>query len=148
MPDTSRDPIQQAAETAARNQTMQIAGERRGDVSVFVCPECGGILWQVDEPKLIYFRCHVGHTIAGEALLMQQAQAAENSLWQTIRTLTDSVVLARQLAREAEKQSDQEAAARFAQQAQAAGQQADTLRGIAEDVQEHDLVSGAGRTDK
>ena len=35
------------------------------------CPECGGALWQLDDPGLVRFRCHVGHAYNGEVLLAE-----------------------------------------------------------------------------
>ena len=43
----------------------------------FTCPECGGSLWQVDEPDLLRFRCHVGHAYNAEVLLSEQGEALE-----------------------------------------------------------------------
>src|SRR5262245_23907549 len=40
--------------------------------SAFVCPECGGALWEMEQRKLLRFRCHVGHVFTGETLVEQQ----------------------------------------------------------------------------
>jgi two-component system chemotaxis response regulator CheB len=37
------------------------------------CPDCGGAMAQVDLPKISYFRCHVGHQFAPQALVAAQA---------------------------------------------------------------------------
>src|SRR5207253_1472125 len=58
---TMSDPLEQLPECVLRDFDAQIQGARRGEISTFSCPECGGPLWQVDEIQLLRFRCHVGH---------------------------------------------------------------------------------------
>lgn len=132
MPNTSNEPITQAIETVERDRQAQIAGERLGRPSLYTCPDCSGLLWQVNETELVQFRCHVGHILTGESLLAGQTAAAENSLWYTIRTLTDQMVLARELAETARRQGNSEAAAEFEARVQAAEQKSLALRQIAE----------------
>src|SRR5581483_1706827 len=60
------DPIDKMPEAVNRDFAQQIHNGRRGERSVFSCPECGGALWQVDEAELVRFRCHVGHAYNGE----------------------------------------------------------------------------------
>jgi two-component system chemotaxis response regulator CheB len=92
------DPIDKIPEVQARDQEAQKEGKRRGALSVFTCPECGGSLWQVDEQTVVRFRCHVGHACNGEALLAEQTEIPEAALWTAVRTFKDKTVLARQLA--------------------------------------------------
>lgn len=67
-----KDPLEQTADAAALDMQQQARDGRRGEVSVYRCPECGGSLWQVNEEKLLRFRCHVGHLYQGEDLLAEQ----------------------------------------------------------------------------
>lgn len=132
MPDQRRDPVRENVQTMEEDRAAQIEGQRQGRPSPFTCPDCGGTLWQVNEPELVFFRCHVGHSLTGEALLQGQTNAAENALWYTVRTLTDKGVLAQQLAGESRKCGDEGAAVRFEEQARAAEEQARTLRQVAD----------------
>ena len=101
---------------------------------MLTCPECGGALWQVGEPGLVHFRCHVGHALSGQALLRAQAEALEKALWCAARTLTDQATLARQLATEARRRGSEDAAAaaEFEAQAVAAEWQGQALRRLIE----------------
>jgi two-component system chemotaxis response regulator CheB len=128
----SRSPITQAIETVELDRQAQITGNRLGRPSLYTCPDCSGLLWQVNESELIQFRCHVGHILTGESLLAGQTAAAENSLWYTIRTLTDQMVLARELAEYARRHGNAEAVAEFEAQAQTAEQKFQALRQVAE----------------
>lgn len=95
------DPVTANVQTVEQDTARQVANDRRGQLSIYTCPECGGSLWQVDTPALVQFRCHVGHVLSGEDLLQDQAQALEASLWRAVRLLEDHRNLARQMGREA-----------------------------------------------
>jgi hypothetical protein len=43
------------------------------------CPDCGGAMAQVDLPQISYFRCHIGHQFAPQALAAAQVEASEKS---------------------------------------------------------------------
>jgi two-component system, chemotaxis family, protein-glutamate methylesterase/glutaminase len=111
------DPIDRMPAVVDRDMDRQAKNERRGDVSTFTCPECGGALWQVDEPGLIRFRCHVGHAYSGEALFAEQTESLEAALWTAVRTFREKSVLGRQLAAIEQAKGNREAAARFEERA-------------------------------
>jgi hypothetical protein len=116
------DPIEQIPEVQAQDQEAQKNGRRRGGLSVFTCPECGGSLWQVNEKEVVRFCCHVGHVYHGEALLAQQTEILEAALWTAVRTFKDKTVLARQLAGQERERGHEEAARRFEERAEQAEQ--------------------------
>jgi len=107
------DPIEQMPKFVNRDMERQARNERRGEVSTFTCPECGGALWQVDDTGLVRFRCHVGHAYNGETLLAEQSEALEAALWTAVRTFREKAVLARQLAAREREKGNAGAAARF-----------------------------------
>jgi two-component system, chemotaxis family, protein-glutamate methylesterase/glutaminase len=53
------------------------------------CPNCGGVLWQMDNPDLKTFRCHTGHSFTAEALLDSQTEKIEETLWVALRMLEE-----------------------------------------------------------
>ena len=85
----------------ARTNQAQIQGERDEQPSIYSCPDCGGVLWQMNEQDFIRFRCHVGHAHSAESLLKQQMETLESSMWYAVRTLADRANLSRQLAEKA-----------------------------------------------
>jgi two-component system chemotaxis response regulator CheB len=113
----SMDPIERLPEVVDQDMARQAQNDRRGEVSVFTCPECGGSLWQVDETGLVRFRCHVGHAYGGEVLLSEQTEALEAALWTAVRTFKEKSILASQLAHHQLASGNPEAAARFEEQA-------------------------------
>jgi two-component system chemotaxis response regulator CheB len=111
------DPIERMPEVVDKDMDLQARNERRGSVSVFSCPECGGTLWQVDETGLIRFRCHVGHAYHGDTLLAEQSEALEAALWTAVRIFRERSVLVRQLAARERLKGNAAAADRFDEQA-------------------------------
>lgn len=56
-----------------------------GDQVPFNCPGCGGVLWKVDEDPNLRFRCHTGHAYTAAALLAEQTQKIEETMWTALR---------------------------------------------------------------
>jgi two-component system, chemotaxis family, protein-glutamate methylesterase/glutaminase len=53
------------------------------------CPNCGGVLWEVDTPDLQRYRCHTGHSYTAHALLDTQTEKIEETLWVSLRMLEE-----------------------------------------------------------
>lgn len=53
------------------------------------CPECGGALWQLSQPKVLRYRCPVGHAFTAATLLETQSEKIEETLWITLRMLEE-----------------------------------------------------------
>jgi hypothetical protein len=49
----------------ARNAQL-IVKQQLGTVSTLTRPECHGALWEIKDPSVLRFRCHVGHRAAHE----------------------------------------------------------------------------------
>jgi two-component system chemotaxis response regulator CheB len=130
------DPIERMPDIVARDMNAQAHNAHRGKVSTFTCPECGGALWQVDEPGLIQFRCRVGHAYSGEVLLTEQSEALEAALWTAVRTFRERSVLGRQLSAAERGKGNALSAQRFEEQAAQAARYAAL-------IVEHVLQSGA-----
>jgi two-component system chemotaxis response regulator CheB len=111
------DPIDKMPETVDQDMRAQASGRRRGLPSVYSCPECSGVLWQVDQEELTRFRCHVGHVYYAEQLLDGQAEALEAALWTAARIFREQSTLSRQLCRQQRDRGDTDSAARYEEQA-------------------------------
>ncbi|MGJ7456311.1 chemotaxis protein CheB [Halomonas sp. RA08-2] len=59
--------------------------EALGDQVPYNCPDCGGVLWEIEEEKLLRYRCHTGHAFTSSALLAQQTDKIEETLWVALR---------------------------------------------------------------
>lgn len=102
--------------------------ERPGKPSAFSCPDCGGVLWEIDEGKFARFRCRVGHAYSPETMLAAQSDVLEEAMWTAMKTLEESARLSKRLAA-AERERDHEwMAERFDEKESEARDHADIIR--------------------
>jgi len=85
-----------------------------GKTSAYSCPECGGVLREIQDGNLLRFRCRVGHAFSVESVLAEQSEALDKALWVALRTLEEKVELLRRLAGQASGQGKQWLAQSFA----------------------------------
>ena len=55
-----------------------------GKVSAYTCPDCHGVLVQIEEGKVVRFRCHTGHAFSFKSLLAEINEAIDKGLWDTL----------------------------------------------------------------
>jgi two-component system, chemotaxis family, protein-glutamate methylesterase/glutaminase len=106
----------------------QETGERDKETTVYTCPDCGGVLWQFNEGGLVRFRCHVGHSMSAEDLVIGQSEKIEETLWMAVRSLQEQAALARQIAVGLREKGDHIGAGRFEERAVHAEQDMTILR--------------------
>jgi two-component system chemotaxis response regulator CheB len=68
-----------------------------GRRSVLSCPDCGGVMWEIDEGELSRFRCHVGHTYTSELMSLALDENLRRALASATRALDERTALARKL---------------------------------------------------
>lgn len=71
--------------------------EQQGAPAGLSCPECGGSLFEPDDPDVVHFRCRTGHAYSPESLLAQQDISLEGTLWAAVRALQENAALARRM---------------------------------------------------
>lgn len=69
-----------------------------GDVSKYTCPDCHGVLVQIEEGSIVRFRCHTGHAFSIQSLIVEVNDAIDDGLWATIRAIEERIMLLRQVA--------------------------------------------------
>ncbi len=69
-----------------------------GKPSCFACPDCEGVLWEIEDSKPKRYRCHTGHGYSLRSLVHTQQLATDHALWAAIRALQDREKLLRTLA--------------------------------------------------
>ena len=77
-----------------------------GRPSAFSCPECNGVLWELENSKPVRYRCHTGHAFSITTLEATQLKATEEALWCAIRALQQREALLRRLATESREGVD------------------------------------------
>jgi two-component system chemotaxis response regulator CheB len=98
--------------------------------SGFACPDCNGALWELDDGKLIRFRCRVGHMFAAEALVHGQAEELEEALWSAINVMEERGELTRRLADRAAQSGFDETSQRYRRTSQEMHEQAAQIRAL------------------
>lgn len=98
--------------------------QQPGTPSEFACPECHGVLWEVDENGLLRFRCRVGHAFTADALRLAMSEAGENALWAAMRALEEKVALLRRMS----SRSEGKLSNRYREDAEANDRYVDTIR--------------------
>jgi two-component system chemotaxis response regulator CheB len=91
--------------------------DRPGRPSAFACPDCGGVLWELEDDGFLRFRCRVGHAFTARHLGAEQRLAVETALWSALRALEESASLYRRMAERAFHSRNIETAEKFSERA-------------------------------
>jgi two-component system chemotaxis response regulator CheB len=106
---TRRDPLQEnetrekatrarvEARIASEGNALQLGVMDMGKASQYTCPDCHGVLVQIEEGSIVRFRCHTGHAFSLETLLAEISESIDHGLWDTIRAIEERVLLLRQM---------------------------------------------------
>jgi two-component system chemotaxis response regulator CheB len=113
---------------AQKGNPLEAGITRWGEPSRYACPECHGVLLGLKEGSILRFRCHTGHAYSREALRTEYRERTEESLWNTIRSLEETVLLLRRMAAQAAEHGPGQAAAALEQKAREAQRRADWVR--------------------
>src|SRR5207249_8018793 len=65
------------------SDVTQVSG--LGDQVPYNCPNCGGVLWEMEGSGVQRYRCHTGHSFTAKALLTSQTERIEETLWISLR---------------------------------------------------------------
>lgn len=101
---------------------------RNGHPSSFACPECGGVLWEIDQAGMLRFRCRVGHAYTARHLRAEQRHAIEAALWAGLRALEESASLYRRMALRARNNNYDQSMLVYQERAENAEDNSRTLR--------------------
>jgi two-component system chemotaxis response regulator CheB len=125
--DVSRD-MKMESDMAELELTVMQDSNRPGTPSPFACPECAGVLWELDEGGVLRFRCRTGHAYSVGTLLAEQSEALEAALWTALRALEEKASLVQRMASRARDRNQPFSAKRFEEQGQDMQQRATLVR--------------------
>jgi two-component system chemotaxis response regulator CheB len=67
--------------------------EAIGTPSPFACPECHGVLLQLEDGDRVRFRCHTGHAYSVDSLVAGVDEGIQHAMWNAIRALEEAALL-------------------------------------------------------
>lgn len=111
-------------------EAVENQGDRPGKPSTFGCPDCGGILWELEEGNLLRFRCRTGHAFSAKSLLATQSDALEDALWIAFRALEEKASLSHRMALRMEARNQILAAQKLREEAHSALQRSAIIREV------------------
>jgi two-component system chemotaxis response regulator CheB len=140
------DDLEQETRYASmEDQETLDSDERLGTPSTYSCPDCGGVLWELQDGDLIRFRCRVGHAFSVESVLAAQSEQLETALWAALKTLEENASLSKRIAQQARRRGQEWLARSFEEKSRAAEQRAVTIREVLK-KEEPDQPPGSGST--
>lgn len=124
LPDTLHYEI----EVAKNGYSSMKEIDRIGRRSVLSCPDCGGVMWEVEEGDLLRYRCHVGHAYTGELMNVALDEDLRRALGTALRALEERGALMKRLHQQAISRGHQHSAHEWAQKVHEFEQQKQTIR--------------------
>ena len=109
---------------ASKTDDMDHIGRR----SALACPDCHGVMWEIDEGDLVRYRCHVGHTYTAELMALAIDENLRRALGSALRALEERRTLANRLRRQAEQSRQPNLAASWRQRENDAQREVDLIR--------------------
>ncbi|HEV7677903.1 MAG TPA: chemotaxis protein CheB [Candidatus Dormibacteraeota bacterium] len=94
LPSTAGD---EESQVGTQGAAIAWGDDRPGRPSGFSCPECHGVLWEVDQPGLPGFACRIGHRMSAQSLFDLRGEEVEGALWAAVRSLEEQASLADRL---------------------------------------------------
>jgi len=119
---------------AMEGNGMQAGVMNLGKVSKYTCPECHGVLVQIEEGRIVRFRCHTGHAYSPQSLSVEVNSAIDESLWNTLRAIEERILLLRQRADLADAAGHGDEAQRLRAKAEVAEEKCQPLRELVLDA--------------
>jgi two-component system chemotaxis response regulator CheB len=102
--------------------------DRIGRRSVLTCPDCDGVMWEIDEDKLMRFRCHQGHAYSSDVMGVAIEESVRRALGSGLRALEERIALIKKLRKQAEQRDSRLTAANWADKVRELEAEANTIR--------------------
>ncbi|WP_395020129.1 chemotaxis protein CheB [Dongia sp.] len=132
-PPTPEIPLEIRVESTIAAQelaTMELE-EELGELSPFSCPECNGVLWEVNDGSMLRYRCHVGHAFTAETVLSARAAEVDRMLESLLRSHQERAALVRRMAQHERSLQNDSLAAQLEARAEEYEHDAEVVRRLA-----------------
>ncbi|HKH73108.1 MAG TPA: chemotaxis protein CheB [Vicinamibacterales bacterium] len=113
----------------AKGESPRAAGlEQLGTPSAYSCPDCHGVLLELEDDGRIRFRCHTGHAYSVESLLAAMNEVIERAIISAVRALEEGSILMQDVATQLTERTRANESQRLLDSSQRAKQQAEAIR--------------------
>ena len=113
---------------AAQDNAFERGFMRFGELTPFTCPDCHGVLFKLKDGTRPRFRCHTGHAFSSDALLTTVTESIEDSLWNAVRGIEESIMLLNHMGEHFSESKQTRLAVLYFQKAREAQQRAQVVR--------------------
>lgn len=97
-PTKARENLEVENLIAAEGNGLQAGVMELGRVSKYTCPDCHGVLVQIEEGPIVRYRCHTGHAFSLLSLLAEVNESIDSGLWDTLRAIEERIMLLEKMA--------------------------------------------------
>jgi len=111
-----------------------------GTLTPYACPDCHGVLLAIADGDFVRYRCHTGHAHSADSLLATITEHIEDTLWNAIRGMEESILLLNNLGDHYANKNQPKLAAMYFKKAQEAESRAAVMRGT---VFNHEQLTAA-----
>jgi two-component system, chemotaxis family, protein-glutamate methylesterase/glutaminase len=118
--------------------------DRIGRRSVLACPDCHGVMWEIDEGDLVRYRCHVGHAHTEDTMTFALDDNLRRALGSALRALDERIALAEKLQRQASRRGHNQLSSHWAARKAEYEAEADIIRNAVRRADEIAVKEGAG----
>jgi two-component system, chemotaxis family, protein-glutamate methylesterase/glutaminase len=102
--------------------------DQLGRRSVLTCPECNGVMWEIDDEDLSHYRCHTGHAYGADMMTLALDENVRRALASALRTLEERIALTEKLRWQASERGHNQSASQWARRIEEIQKEADALR--------------------
>lgn len=102
--------------------------QRPGEPSPVSCPDCHGVLYEIDDQPVLRYRCRVGHAWSPGSLEAAKDDEVEDAMWIAVRNLEERTAFYLNMAAQARQRGRPASAATYEDRHQEARRAAEVIR--------------------
>jgi two-component system chemotaxis response regulator CheB len=136
-------------EIAAKGRSTGMSEmDRIGRRSVIACPDCHGVMWEIDDGGPIRYRCHVGHAYTAEFVNIALDANLNRAMGSALRALEERVAVSRKLEQQSISQGREALGRSWAKRAREFEQEAQIIRNSIRRIDDLAFRSAQGEQDE
>jgi two-component system, chemotaxis family, protein-glutamate methylesterase/glutaminase len=120
--------IQLEVDIARRGRSGMREMDGIGRRSTLTCPDCNGVMWEIDEGEIVRYRCHQGHAYTSDVMAVALDESLRHALGSAVRGLEERIALFQKLRHQAKDHASPLAARNWADKASELEREAQVIR--------------------